>query len=127
MEKMDFSELIIAFGVPLKVHSKTGTVGKYEGTEWIKSSEPEESPLEITEPFIPSALSTRYPQSSSYQEGGRVEQYDMVWYSMLNVDKKTIVEHRGISYSVEEITPFTDYANVTQYDCKAVSAFGQRL
>ena len=97
--------------------------GRFEGTEWKTTSISEMTPIEVSEPFIPSSLSTRQPMSTAYQNSGLNETYDMTWYSKMVVDLKSVVEHNGVPYSVEKATPFTDYSNVTQYELNGVKSF----
>ena len=124
MELMDFTELLNTFGVPIKIYPKKMLEGRFVGTEWKTESIANMSPVEVSEPFIPSSLSTRQPVATAYQDSGKNETYDMVWYSKLVIDLKSIVEHNGLLYSVEKATPFTDYSNVTQYELNGVKSFG---
>ncbi|KMT62657.1 hypothetical protein [Paenilisteria newyorkensis] len=124
MEKMDFQSLLDTFGVPLKVYPKQEAGGAYDNMGvWVKKEADEVTALEVSEPFIPSALLSKLPVQGSYRDGGRIEEFEMVWFSSQVVPLKSIVEHDGLQYSVEDSIPYTDYSNVTQYGCKAVSAF----
>ncbi|WP_121689760.1 hypothetical protein, partial [Listeria monocytogenes] len=78
------------------------------------------SKIEVNEPFVPSSLMTQMPQTSAYM-AARYEKYEMIWFSSQVLPLKSKVIHKGISYSVEDAIPFTDYSDVTQYGCKAVS------
>jgi hypothetical protein len=127
MEKMDFTSLLATFGVPLKVYPKDVLNGRYEGTEWVKDGLSTAQSLAVNEPFIPSALSSRFPVMNDYGQGGLTETYDMIWFSSLVVELKTIVVHNGKYYTVEESTPYTDYANVTQYGMRGVENHEPKL
>lgn len=123
MEKMDFTSLLDTFGVPIKVYSKESLKGRYEGTEWVQGNLSSAPFTSITEPFIPSSLNSRVPLMTDYGQSGMKETYEMTWFSSLVVELKSVVEHNGKYYSVEDATPFTDYSNVTQYGCRGVSGF----
>lgn len=124
MEKMDFLSLLDVFGVPLKVYPKQEAGGEYDNKGvWVKKEADEVTVIEVSEPFIPSSLQTKLPIQGNYRGGGRIEEYEMVWFSSQVVPMKSIVVHNGVSYSVEDGIPYTDYSNVTQYGCRAVSAF----
>ncbi|MCI3027690.1 hypothetical protein LMF32_00880 [Desemzia sp. C1] len=124
---MDFASLLTVFGVPLKVYSKDNLKGHYEGTEWVEGSVKNTPFTAVNEPFIPSSLNSRVPIMLEYDQSGVKEMYDMTWFSSLVVELKTVVEHNGKFYTVEDATPFTDYSNVTQYGCKGVDKFEPEL
>lgn len=57
---------------------------------------------------------------AKYGDGGRYEEYDLIWFSSEQVPIKSRILKENRVYSVESITPYTDYSNVTQYGLKAV-------
>ncbi|EAE9328169.1 hypothetical protein BWG24_04215 [Listeria monocytogenes] len=120
MEKMIFQSLLDSFGVPLTVFPKQEKGGEFVNGEWVVSQLDETSKIEVNEPFIPSSLMTQMPQTSTYT-AARYEKYEMIWFSSQVLPLKSKVIHKGIAYSVEDAIPFTDYSDVTQYGCKAVS------
>ncbi|MBC1307896.1 hypothetical protein [Listeria booriae] len=127
MEKMDFLSLLDTFGVPLKVFPRQEEGGGYNAKgEWIKNTKEDAAVLNVSEPFVPSSLMSQLPVQSLYRGGGRIEDYEMTWFSAQVIPLKSIVEHNGLEYSVEDSIPYTDYSNVTQYGCKAVSTFAKK-
>ena len=126
MEKMIFVEALAAFGAPLMIYP--ATEGEYVNTEWLSKYSSE--PLSVTEPFVPSVLAEEapkrfhYQESFRYQEGGRIEEYDMTWFSTHDVPLKSKVVHNGFTYVVEKKTSYLDYSDVVEYKCKGVANFG---
>ncbi|MBC1722252.1 hypothetical protein [Listeria seeligeri] len=120
MEKMLFQSLLDSFGVPLVVYPRQEKGGEFINGEWVIKQVDEASKVEVNEPFIPSSLMTQMPQTSAYM-AARFEKYQMIWFSSQVLPLKSKVIHKGITYSVEDAIPYTDYSDVTQYGCKAVS------
>lgn len=121
MEKMIFKELLASFGVPLKIYRVSDEKGTYVNGEWRPQEFKATDYIAVSEPFIPSSLATQMPTMSQYQ-ATRLEKHDMIWFSSLVVPTKTIVVTvEGREFSVEEEIPYTDYSDVTQYGCRAVS------
>ncbi|CWU07308.1 hypothetical protein B2M95_07390 [Listeria monocytogenes] len=120
MEKMIFQSLLDNFGVPLVVYPRQEKGGEFINGEWVIKQVDEASKVEVNEPFIPSSLMTQMPQTSAYT-AARFEKYEMIWFSSQVLPLKSKVVHKGVTYSVEDAIPYTDYSDVTQYGCKAVS------
>ncbi|EAC5079578.1 hypothetical protein GLX70_07070 [Listeria monocytogenes] len=120
MEKMIFQSLLDSFGVHLVVYPRQENGGQYINGEWVSAQVDETTKVEVNEPFIPSSLMTQMPQTSAYM-AARFEKYQMIWFSSQVLPLKSKVVHKGITYSVEDAIPYTDYSDVTQYGCKAVS------
>lgn len=121
MEKMDFSSLLSTFGVPLKLYAIPDEKGEYVKGEWVSFKFDKSNGKDISEPFVPSSLMTQMPNISEYA-ASRIEKYEMIWFSSEVVPLKSIIlTQEGKEFSVEESIPYTDYSNVTQYGCKAVS------
>ncbi|EUJ44045.1 hypothetical protein [Listeria fleischmannii] len=121
MEKMDFSSLLSTFGVPLKLYTIPDKKGEYVKGEWVPFKFDKSAGKNISEPFVPSSLMTQMPNISEYA-ASRIEKYEMIWFSSEVVPLKSIIlTQDGKEFSVEESIPYTDYSNVTQYGCEAVS------
>lgn len=131
MDKIDFSDLLAEFAVPLEVYPLTSNstssdkagdkqlTGNYnEAGEYVTDSVKNEDiePLKLNEPFINDRA---YLQELNYQDGGTVSDYDAVWYSSTLVPVHSRVVHNGTVYTVEAISDYTDYSNVIEYQLKA--------
>ncbi len=115
----DFSSMITEFAVPIEVRLNSGTnSGSYdEAGEWVANDDT--TVLKVNEPLVPPAVQRNF----SYQEGGEVDTYDLVWYSeQPNIAEGTIVKElrSGREYRVTSSTDFMAYAGVMIYDLKAV-------
>ncbi len=64
------------------------------------------------------------PARVIYQSGGRLTEADRMLYSTNhNIPNKSKILYKGLTYHVESKTPYEDYADFSQYTCKAVTAF----
>ncbi len=128
MDKIDFSDLLEEFAVPLEVYPLASNPTSEESGDkqlnghWDEAgkyhvdSTKDVEPLKINEPFINDRT---YLQELSYNTGGTLSDYDAVWYSSHSVPVHSRVIHNGIIYTVENVSDYTDYSNVIQYELKA--------
>jgi len=119
---IEFQSLLDTFGVPLTVYLPKSARGKFIGTEWVKAKLEDKQAFDVSEPFIPASTIS---QSSNYREGGRSEEFSMIWLSNHKVPLKTKIKYGEIMYEVVDLADFTGYSDVIQYGCRAVTTHGQ--
>ena len=120
MQKLDFTSVLDSFGIPITLLVKPEKEGTYVHGEWFQTPYESWEKRELNDPVIPSSLITQLPMQAKYGDGGRYEEYDLIWFSSEQVPIKSRILKENRVYSVESITPYTDYSDVTQYGLKAV-------
>lgn len=111
---MDVTGLLDAFAVEIKVYPKPNEdVGGWVDAEWQEAPTPE--PFKVYEPFIPNSRIGMESLVSLIRDTGQFERYAAVWISKGEYPLKTIIEHKGKRYSVEQIKDLTDYSNASLY------------
>lgn len=114
-----FERLINKYGVTNAViFAQMETEGHYDDDtgKWVKpQTETSETPLTCV--IVP--MSTKMVTDS----GGRYTTNDRQLYTRTRLQEKQTVKYRGVSYTVEEETDYTEYADFFVYVIKAVSTF----
>lgn len=115
-EIWDFSELIDEFGVPITYWPKTGEVSVNDKG---KINHANAAGITVEEVFLATDSTATLPIMLANLSGGQVEVYDARWISLVpDLETGTKVEHNGVSYTISNITPYSDYTNVTIYELK---------
>lgn len=111
---MDMSALLDMFAVDIRVSPATNEdIGGWVDSEWKTAPKPE--PFVVHEPFLPNSRVGMENIVALIRDTGQAQKYAAVWLSKGEYPIKTIVEHKGKQYSVEQIKDLTDYSNVTIY------------
>ncbi|MCM3598707.1 hypothetical protein M4D55_23390 [Metabacillus idriensis] len=118
----EFKDLIDKYSVTFQIKYPSAAGGKETGDydllgNKIKVAGPTSLSIE-TGALIP------LPARTIYQSGGRLTEADRMLYSTNhNIPIKSRILYEDLAYHVESKTPFEDFADFSQYTCKAVSSF----
>lgn len=119
MPMFDFSDLIDEYSVPITIYKpQDGSSQGWNPNTGDPLPTPQAAPISTKGAVVPLSA------NQIYQSGGRLTQLDrqlIIDYG--NIPPKSIVVYNGQKYSVEQVIPYTDYADFNQYELKWVSAF----
>lgn len=111
-----FGRLINKYAVTDATLVQQGTQGGYVDGAYVPGTPSQEAPLHCA--IVP--MSSR----EVYDTNGRYTTNDRTVYTQTQLNIKDTISYRNVTYSVEEQTDYSMYADFFMYKCKAVSKFG---
>lgn len=101
MDKLEFSEMIDDFGIPLKVESIDKKVDYFE----------------VKEPLIPYTAGSQLAKQLHSSAGGTTDDYSARWYSLHDVPlkSKVIDVQNNETYVIESKQNYLNYSDVVIY------------
>lgn len=108
-----FERLIRKYGVENAVIEGVAIGGSWVDGEWVEGAAPTTETLECA--IVPMSTQQVYESNGAYTTS------DRTMYTQRQMQLKDKITYRGISYSVEEITDYTEYADFFVCTLKDVS------
>ncbi|MGA4517205.1 hypothetical protein ACPA0F_07945 [Solibacillus silvestris] len=119
MTLYNFKRLIQRYSTAFTVQSSTDCFYDDDTGEYV----PGTTENKVLQGAIIPANSILMSDKSSYQSGGRLTESDRLLFSLVPLELKTKIQHKGKTYHVEEEDDYSDFADFYHYTLKAVSAF----
>lgn len=116
---IDFSDLIDEYSVPITIYKpQSGSSQGWDPNTGDPVSSTYDPPIDTSGAVIP------LTSNQIYQSGGRLTDFDRrLIIDDPDIPPKSLVIYGGQKYSVEQVIPYSIYADFNQYQLKWVSAF----